>query len=308
MSVTSGLPAAAQIPSITAAAPEAAAWLQAAWDAAHRSVDPARLEIIQRYVAAGLGTEAGARGGSAGQDAAGAPEAVALAELASQFTRNVADRRPALVAVLNERFGRRGTRDLIEAMYVFDQAARLGIGHGRLFRPDEFEASPARPPATAPVSTIGEANAGFHHAVMRLDRMDLATTEIVRLRAGRYHDCRNCCSLRLVQDGVPLVAEPLAARIGDYQDDAAFTPAQRAALRYADAHMTDPGRIDLALADELRAHYTPAQIVELSLDVSAWNYQKVLVALDLDRPASPDGLTGMVINRDGTMTRQALLL
>jgi alkylhydroperoxidase family enzyme len=285
-------------------APEAAAWLQAAGDAAHRSIDPARLEIIQRCVAAGLGTETG----TGTPDTADAPEAVALAELANQFTRNVADRRPAVVAVLNERLGRRGTRDLVEAIYVFDQAARLSIGQRRLFGPGEFAEPTARIAAAGPASTIGEANAGFHHAVMRLDQMDLATTEIVRLRAGRYHDCRACCSLRLVQDGVPLVAEPLAARIPAYQDDAAFTPAQRAALRYADAHMTDPSRIGPALADELRAHYTPAQIVELSLDVSAWNYQKVLVALDLDRPASPDGLTGVVINRDGTMTRQTLLL
>jgi alkylhydroperoxidase family enzyme len=96
-------------------------------------------------------------------------------------------------------------------------------------------------------------------------------------------------------------------RIPDYPDDPAFSPAQRAALRYADAHMTDPRRIDLALADELRSHYSPAQLVELSLDVSAWNYQKVLVALGLDRPASRDGLTGVVINPDGTMTRQGLL-
>jgi alkylhydroperoxidase family enzyme len=214
--------------------------------------------------------------------------------------RRVADRRLDLVGVLHDNLGRSVTRELVDAMYVFDQAARLGIGHARLFTGHDF---PVPAAVSGALGTTGAANAAFHHAVLRLSAMDLLTTEIVRLRGGQYHDCRACCSLRLVHDGRAVIAEWLTARIPGYPDDPAFSPAQRAALRYADAHMTDPYRISPALAQELRRHFTPAQLVELSLDVCAWNYQKVLVALSLDRPARPDGLTGVVINADGTMTR-----
>lgn len=98
-----------------------------------------------------------------------------------------------------------------------------------------------------------------------------------------------------------VVDDDLFARLGGYRDDPAFTPAQRAALSYADAHMTGPRQITSQLRDQLRTHFCAAQLVELSLDVTAWNYQKTLVALDLDAPASADGLTGMTIEPDGTV-------
>ena len=63
--------------------------------------------------------------------------------------------------------------------------------------------------------------------------------------------------------------------------------------------MTGPRQIDRALRDELRARFTAAQIVELTLDVTAWNKQKVLVALDLDAPRSERGLSPMTFDAAG---------
>jgi hypothetical protein len=65
--------------------------------------------------------------------------------------------------------------------------------------------------------------------------------------------------------------------------------------------MADPRRVDGELGDRLREHFSDAQILQLSLEVSAWNYQKVLVALAMDRPISEEGLTAMTIGPDGTM-------
>jgi alkylhydroperoxidase family enzyme len=210
-----------------------------------------------------------------------------------------------VVTVLRDQLGRRATRGLLEAMYVFDQAARLVIGHGRLFSPGEFGDVP---PDLAPSDhrPLAEANLQLHHAVLALSGVDPVTTELVRLRAGVHHDCRTCLSMRLVVDGRVVVDEALFAHLDRYGDDPVFSPAQRAALRYADAHMTGPDQITPDLRADLRSHFTAAQLVELSLDVAAWNYQKTLVALDLDAPASREGVVGMLINDDGTVRIAAL--
>jgi alkylhydroperoxidase family enzyme len=79
-------------------------------------------------------------------------------------------------------------------------------------------------------------------------------------------------------------------------DAAELADHHRAALRYADAHMTDPRKVDAA---ELRRWLTDQQIVELSLDVTAWSKQKVLVALELDEPVDPAAPTPLTFDAAG---------
>ena len=59
---------------------------------------------------------------------------------------------------------------------------------------------------------------------------------------------------------------------------------QRAALALADAEMSDPSGIPDELVDRLHAHFDHHELLELTLDVMKWNYQKVPVALRTDVP------------------------
>jgi hypothetical protein len=79
-------------------------------------------------------------------------------------------------------------------------------------------------------------------------------------------------------------------------DAAELADHHHAALRYADAHMTDPKKVDAA---DLRRWFTAKQIVELSLDVTAWSKQKVLVALELDEPVDPASPTPLTFDATG---------
>ena len=63
--------------------------------------------------------------------------------------------------------------------------------------------------------------------------------------------------------------------------------------------MMDPAGIGPELRDELHQCFTTEQIVELSLDVSAWNRQKVMVALETDRPVSEDALSALTFDAEG---------
>lgn len=53
------------------------------------------------------------------------------------------------------------------------------------------------------------------------------------------------------------------AGCGDYDDDARFTEAEKIALRYADQMYLDPSKVDAAFYDEMKKHWTEAQIMEL---------------------------------------------
>ena len=67
--------------------------------------------------------------------------------------------------------------------------------------------------------------------------------------------------------------------------------------------MTQPGGIDPRLRDELRRHFTDDQLVELTVDVMKWNYQKVTVALGTDDEVRPGQLTDLLFDDDGNWVR-----
>ena len=94
----------------------------------------------------------------------------------------------------------------------------------------------------------------------------------------------------------------MAAKVsGD--DRSGLSPAQQVALRLADLLMTQPGQIDETLAAELRQHFSEDQIIELTLDVMKWNYQKVAVALRIDAEVIPGELTDLVFDDRGHWVR-----
>lgn len=82
-----------------------------------------------------------------------------------------------------------------------------------------------------------------------------------------------------------------------------LTDAQLAALDLANALITDPGNIPAALSARLQRHFTTPQIIELALDVMKWSYQKVAVALGVDREVRPGELTDLVFDADGNWVR-----
>lgn len=84
---------------------------------------------------------------------------------------------------------------------------------------------------------------------------------------------------------------------------ATLSPGQRAALGLADAEMTQPDGLSASLVADLRRHFTDTELVELTLDVMKWNYQKVPVALGVDDEVRPGELTDLVFDADGHWVR-----
>jgi alkylhydroperoxidase family enzyme len=96
--------------------------------------------------------------------------------------------------------------------------------------------------------------------------------------------------------------ETMAAKVERYESS--DLPEQhKVALRLADALMTQPGGISDMLSAQLHEHFTDEQIIELTVDVMKWNYQKVSVALGVDDEVRPGELTDLVFDDAGHWVR-----
>ena len=67
--------------------------------------------------------------------------------------------------------------------------------------------------------------------------------------------------------------------------------------------MTRPGDLSDDDLAALRTHFTDRQMVELTLDVMKWNYQKVSVATGTDVEIVPGVLADLIFDDDGHWVR-----
>ncbi|MGI9624408.1 MAG: hypothetical protein ACR2PK_16365 [Acidimicrobiales bacterium] len=63
--------------------------------------------------------------------------------------------------------------------------------------------------------------------------------------------------------------------------------------------MTQPSGLSDTDRAALRDHFTDDQLVELTLDVMKWNYQKVAVAMGTDAEFRPGELADLHFDADG---------
>ncbi len=135
----------------------------------------------------------------------------------------------------------------------------------------------------------------FVPAVGRMRALDPVTTEIVRLRGARQHNCRLCKSLR---ESAALEA---GATESDYDgiddfENSDLSDRHKAALRYVDALIWAPSQVS---GEELRQHFSLEEAVELTLDVMRNACNKVAVALGADAARVDEGTEEYRLGPDG---------
>ncbi len=146
---------------------------------------------------------------------------------------------------------------------------------GRLLDADLGPTGP--PPAAVP---IWEALDGLIRTVPRLDALDPVTTELVRLRGARQHQCRLCQSLRSRPAVLAGADEPFLSGLDDFENGG-LTPHQKAVLGMTDAIIWTPSQLD-GPARRMVTHASPEQCVEVVADVTRNALNKVAVGLGAD--------------------------
>ncbi|MDT5278928.1 MAG: hypothetical protein QOJ20_123 [Mycobacterium sp.] len=219
-----------------------------------------------------------------------------VAAFAEQFAVDVtgigANQRAALLSAL----GNNAFRAVV-AIFIADFVPRvwagfqaLGMGKPGNRGPVEWDHD------TDPVAAVLN---DFLPAVARLRKLDPVTTEVVRLRGAALHDCRLCKSLR---EGNALDAggsESLYGDIERYESSDRLSEGQKAALRYADALIWTPSRIDSDVAAGVREHFTEEEAFELTLDVMRNASNKIAVSMAADAPRVEQGTERYLIDADG---------
>ncbi len=120
--------------------------------------------------------------------------------------------------------------------------------------------------AHAPDVTLGMM--AFGGALKQHRQLPDRLVELVRLRVAFFNQCRSCMAIRYkdaIADGVD---ESLVCSLEKPQDAPDLTPAEKSALRFAELMATDHLAIDDAMYEELKTHFSEAQIVELGLHCS----------------------------------------
>ena len=92
--------------------------------------------------------------------------------------------------------------------------------------------------------------------------------ELVRLQIAYFNQCRTCMAIRYtdaIDDGLD---EEMVCSLERPADAENLTQAEKAAINYGELLATDHLRIDDSVYDELRQHFTEAQIVELGMQAA----------------------------------------
>jgi len=106
---------------------------------------------------------------------------------------------------------------------------------------------------------------GFGGALKRNRTLPDRLVELVRLRVAFFNQCRSCMAIRYSDAVADGVTEGLVCSLERPQEAENLSAAEKVAIRYGELMATDHLAIDDALYDELRQHFSEAQIVELGM-------------------------------------------
>jgi len=201
------------------------------------------------------------------------------------------DQRAAFLAAAGDRAG-----TLAAALWVVEFVPRTRSALDALFGSGPWPATAGEPVPGGVWAALDQ----LIRAVPALDALDPVTSELVRLRGARQHDCRLCRSLR-ARSALRAGATEQDFEAVDHYADSDLTPLQRAALAFTDAMIWTPGHMDPAAVEAMRATATPAQQVELVLDVTRNALNKIAVALGADAAHVDEGIEIYDVTPDGSL-------
>jgi alkylhydroperoxidase family enzyme len=219
-----------------------------------------------------------------------------------QFVIDVAGVDDRLRRQLGSALGADELLEFVVALFALDYGQRVALVLGALFPDDPVVGSGPHGPAPAAGSVDGAALLAtfdeLSRAVARLDALDPVTTELVRLRGARHHDCRLCRSTRSAR-ALDAGADEDVLDATERYEASDLAQSQKVALRLTDAVLTRPAGVDRVLAGQVHEWFAPTQVVELVMDVMRNSGQKVAVALAADDPHVTEGVERFEIARSG---------
>jgi alkylhydroperoxidase family enzyme len=180
-------------------------------------------------------------------------------------------------------------------LYAFDYERRTELAITRLF--DVREIGPDADTDSA-VGDPGQPFDDLVKTIARMDELDPITTELVRLRGARQHNCRICQSIRSARAITAGADESMFTKV-DWYETTDLSERHKVALRLTDAVITQPTEITPELVAQVRTYFEPAEVVEMVFDILRNSAQKVAVALAADGAHVTEGVEYYDLAADG---------
>jgi hypothetical protein len=142
-----------------------------------------------------------------------------------------------------------------------------------------------------PIPTSAETDPWVAHKrflleVAKLSALDPVTSELVRLRGARAHDCRLCQSRR----SVSAIDQAGRSDLFDDRDPSGISDAQALALQVVDVFVWRPIQWPPGLGEQVVDALGPGAATELTLDIVRNAANKIAVAFDADHPQVETGV------------------
>jgi hypothetical protein len=166
------------------------------------------------------------------------------------------------------------------AVWAEEMMMRAGFAWREMFG-EEWPLIPASTEANPWV-----AHERFLLEVAKLRALDPVTSELVRLRGARAHDCRLCQSRR----SVSAIDQAGRSDLFDDTDPSGISGAQALALQVVDAFVWRPIQWPPGLGEQVVDALGPAAATELTLDIVRNAANKIAVAFDADAPQVETGV------------------
>jgi AhpD family alkylhydroperoxidase len=113
--------------------------------------------------------------------------------------------------------------------------------------------------------------------------------ELARMRIAELNDCSACADFRAPSLRDAGIAADLYDHVSDYRTFPGYTDRQRLAIEYAERFVTDHDSIDEVLFERLRASFTDAEILDLTLCVAVFlGLGRTLAVLGVDQACAID--------------------
>jgi hypothetical protein len=173
-----------------------------------------------------------------------------------------------------------GAPAFVLAVWTEDMMRRAGAAWRAMFG-EEWRAIP-----TSARIDPWEAHERFLLEVAKLTALDPVTSELVRLRGARAHDCRLCQSRR----NVTAIDAAGGRDVFDDRDPSGLSDAQALALQAVDTFVWQPLRWPPGLGGQVVDALGPAAATELTLDIVRNAANKIAVAFGADAPRVETGL------------------
>jgi hypothetical protein len=143
-----------------------------------------------------------------------------------------------------------------------------------------------RPSPTSAEADPWAAHERFLLEVAKLSNLDPVTSELVRLRGARAHDCRLCQSRR----SVSAIDRAGRSDLFDDRDPSGISDAQVLALQVVDTFVWQPIHWPSGLGEQVVDALGTAAATELTLDIVRNAANKIAVAFDADDPKVEKGV------------------